>query len=482
MKKLQFSLIAGFFLIVFFIVVALFATYKVPYEPKQKLLILMIGGFRHDYFSRDASSLIGFSRLRLEGASAHYLMPVFPSDSYPNWYTAATGLYPEKHGIVNRKFYDRETGQLHVDNLEPIWTQAVARGINTTVLYWDGCQLPFNVTSDREVSSSLSSSKIKSSAVNGKSGALTCEPVRHDWNSSHILREFTRTLYSVLDDFAKDRTTLALVYYPQVDYVGHKYGPDSLETVNAVRDIDLIIYNLLNQIERRSLTKSTNLYVLSDHGMSAPSRAIKLEHYVNLAEVKVSIGDRFAKGKGTFGMIQPHNSSRVEFIYNSLFGQDIEGLNVYLKENIPFGFHVKYLHKLWPIVIRADPDYYIDATDHATSEAVSDNAIDAIGFHGYFPQEFEDMRGMTHALGPVFRRGYKGGHIEQVDHYQLWCHVLKMRAKPNNGSWARVRDFIETYWPLINTQLLRWIEYLHEPTALAASLAHLAESHLYSYR
>lgn len=446
MKKLQFSLIAGFFLIVFFIVVALFATYKVPYEPKQKLLILMIGGFRHDYFTRDGNNLIGFSRLRIEGASADHLMPVFPSDSYPNWYTAATGLYPEKHGIVTRKFYDRSTNQLHIDNLEPIWTQAVSKGINTTVLYWDGCQLPFNATDDkgRPVNYTTISSKVTTAGAKPtKPGSLICEPVRHDWNSTHILREFTRTLYSVLDDFAKDRTTLALVYYPSIDYVGHKYGPDSAETVNAVRDIDLIIYNLLNQIERRSLTKTTNLYVLSDHGMSAPGKAIKLEHYVNLSEVRVSIGDRFAKGKGTFGMIQPYNSSRIEFIYNSLFGQDIEGLHVYLKENIPFGFHVKYLDKLWPIVIRADPDYYIDATDH-TSDAAND-AIDSIGFHGYFPQEFADMRGITHAVGPVFRRGYKGGHIEQVDHYQLWCHVLKMRAKPNNGSWARVRDFIETY-------------------------------------
>ena len=93
MKKIQFAFIATFALLLFFVVVALFAFYKVPYEPKQRLLVLMLGGFRHDYVTRDQANLIGFPRLRMEGVKAKYLIPVFPSDSYPNWFTVTTGLY-----------------------------------------------------------------------------------------------------------------------------------------------------------------------------------------------------------------------------------------------------------------------------------------------------------------------------------------------------------------------------------------------------
>ena len=431
MKKFQFGVIATFVMIAFFVVVALFATYKVPYEPKQRLLVLMIGGFRYDYVTRDQANLIGFPRLRLEGVRAEHLTPVFPSDSYPNWYTAATGLYPESTGIFHKKFFNRTTNQLLIPKIEPIWTRALRKGQNATVLYWDGCQLDFmeNQTSPGQAN---------------KPGILTCIPQKEptDWDSPTIFRDFTRILYSVLDDFAKDRTSLAMVYYPVIDMVGHRYGPDSNETINAVRDLDLIIYNLLNQLDRRQLSKSANVYVLSDHGMSAPHHKIKLENYVNLHEVKIMIGDLYARGKGTFGMLLPYNPNDTDHIYEALHGQEIEGLHVYKKEDIPLGFHVKYSDKVGPIMMRAHPDYYIDATNHTETDTQNEGAI---GFHGYFPHEFDQMNGVMYAVGPSFRRGFKGEVIEQVDHYQLFCHVLKIRAKPNNGSWVRVRDFIETY-------------------------------------
>ena len=96
MKKIHFAVIAAFSIFLFFVVVALFAVYKVPYEPRQRLLVLMLGGFRHDYVLRDHANMIGFPRLQMEGVRAKYLIPAFPSDSYPNWFTAATGLHVSK--------------------------------------------------------------------------------------------------------------------------------------------------------------------------------------------------------------------------------------------------------------------------------------------------------------------------------------------------------------------------------------------------
>lgn len=110
-----------------------------------------------------------------------------------------------------------------------------------------------------------------------------------------MFHNFTRILYSILDDFAKDRLSLAMVHYPVIDTLGHKYGPDSNETIRGVRDIDMLIYNLLNQRDRRSLQKTTNIYILSDHGMSYPTNEIKLRDIIDLSTVKVSIGDLYAK-------------------------------------------------------------------------------------------------------------------------------------------------------------------------------------------
>lgn len=107
MKKIQFAFIATFALLLFFVVVALFAVYKVPYEPKQRLLVIMLGGFRHDYVTRDQANLIGFPRLRMEGVKAKYLIPVFPSDSYPNWFTVVTGLYVSRKLILFHIFIQK---------------------------------------------------------------------------------------------------------------------------------------------------------------------------------------------------------------------------------------------------------------------------------------------------------------------------------------------------------------------------------------
>lgn len=40
------------------------------------------------------------------GARAQHVFPSFPSKTFPNHYTMATGLYPESHGIVDNFLYD----------------------------------------------------------------------------------------------------------------------------------------------------------------------------------------------------------------------------------------------------------------------------------------------------------------------------------------------------------------------------------------
>lgn len=41
-----------------------------------------------------------------EGIEAAYMVPIFPSKTFPNHYTLVTGLYAESHGIVSNTFYD----------------------------------------------------------------------------------------------------------------------------------------------------------------------------------------------------------------------------------------------------------------------------------------------------------------------------------------------------------------------------------------
>lgn len=59
-------------------------------KKNQKLLIILADGFRFDYVQKIPQNG-GIAALLKSGVTAEYVRPVFPTKSYPNWYTIATG-------------------------------------------------------------------------------------------------------------------------------------------------------------------------------------------------------------------------------------------------------------------------------------------------------------------------------------------------------------------------------------------------------
>ncbi|GBM70215.1 hypothetical protein AVEN_60141-1 [Araneus ventricosus] len=69
-------------------------------SPKHhKLIVVLIDGFRWNYLDDPQfKNLKGFPSIIKNGVKAEYLEPVYPSLTYPNMNSFATGLYPENHG------------------------------------------------------------------------------------------------------------------------------------------------------------------------------------------------------------------------------------------------------------------------------------------------------------------------------------------------------------------------------------------------
>src|SRR5262245_18248127 len=59
----------------------------------------------------DRDTLPNFRRLMLEGVRARF-RPQFPSKTFPNHYSMATGLTPGEHGIVVNSFFDAKLGEM----------------------------------------------------------------------------------------------------------------------------------------------------------------------------------------------------------------------------------------------------------------------------------------------------------------------------------------------------------------------------------
>jgi len=97
-----------------------------------KLLLLLIDGFRWDYFDKIPSDqLPGFTRLRQNGVAVEAFVPAFPSLSFVNYYTIMTG---------NRIIMQPLTFSLHLRcTRKKIVTRMVTRDLfavaNVRVLY-----------------------------------------------------------------------------------------------------------------------------------------------------------------------------------------------------------------------------------------------------------------------------------------------------------------------------------------------------------
>ena len=68
------------------------------------LILISLDGFRNDYLYRGLTPTM--LKLANNGIKADYLKSVFPSVTFANHYSIATGLFPESHGIVANQFFD----------------------------------------------------------------------------------------------------------------------------------------------------------------------------------------------------------------------------------------------------------------------------------------------------------------------------------------------------------------------------------------
>ena len=121
---------------------------------KQYVVMLSLDGFRWDYPSYMNTPVL--DSLQKVGVKAQSLKASFPTKTFPNHYTIATGLYPDHHGIVLNSFYAEDLGKAYsifdkksvADGSyysgEPIWITAVKQGLKSATLFWVGSEAPID--------------------------------------------------------------------------------------------------------------------------------------------------------------------------------------------------------------------------------------------------------------------------------------------------------------------------------------------------
>ncbi len=368
------------------------------------LVVLSLDGFRWDY--PQMYNTPNLNRMAEEGVKAEALIPCFPTKTFPNHYSIATGLYPDHHGIVQNGFTDPNLGVYAISNRqsvmnpafyggEPIWVTAEKQGVKAATFYWVGSEAP----------------------VLGQYASIW-KPYDHHF-------PFTARIDSVIAWLQLPearRPRLVMWYLHEPDEIGHNDGPLAPSTGKMVTYLDSLVGVFRARLGELPIASRVNFIVLSDHGMGE----IPEENNLYLDELV----PRYWLSGASGGDIQL-NLSAVEAYKDSLYNRlkKIPQLSVYKKEEVPPRLHYGTNPRILDLVVIADSLWNISIT---RQDRVSR------GGHGYDNRN-PDMHGIFYAVGPSFRQGTALPAFENVNLYPLFADLLKIKPAKTDGQMEVVK-------------------------------------------
>ena len=352
-------------------------------------ILISLDGFRADFLERGITPTL--NQFVAEGVSPRYMLPSFPSLTFPNHYTLVTGLYPESHGIVGNTFWAPDLNEeFHTNSgslekkwwtgAEPIWSSAEKQHVRTAIHMWPGSE----------------------------AGMELPATFVDKFNMSEVLPLKTERILELLDlpddeedSASSQRPQLIAAYVPVVDSDGHTYGPNSTEIWRTISDVDVMLHNLFRGLDERNLTGLVNVVVVSDHGMATTStdRCVQLDDLIDLDLVE------HIDGWPLYGL-RPKDPIDIRGLYDRLLveAKNSGKFDVYLRdENMPAKYHFSDNARIAPLWVVPKTGYAIVHKEDFDIEAAKANGetYHPKGLHGY-DHEHPLMRAIFVARGPAF--------------------------------------------------------------------------------
>ena len=333
-----------------------------------------------------------------EGVRAPF-RPEFPSKTFPNHYSMATGLTPGQHGITINQFFDPVRGEWFRRTSasdgsffkgEPIWVTAERAGIRTAAYFWTG--------SEAEI---------------GGQRPTYWYPFDATVPDSIKTRQIVQWLR--LPDAQRPR--LIMIYSGVVDVPGHRYGPDAPETFAAVRAADRTLGALRDALKQFS-SLGIDLIVVSDHGLVAVPR----EHDIDMDSLLPARGALVDDEHATFSIwADPANPGLNLDSLAAVYRRVVPHARVLRPGQFPAEWQTEQNRRFGDLFLLADPGWEFVTTNP--------RAVYTLGEHGYDPNTPE-MTGIFLAAGPDFRSGVRLDARENRTLHDLLVRLLRLNAAP----------------------------------------------------
>lgn len=382
-------------------------------ETPRAVILVSIDGLHPDYL--DTLYTPNLLELAAKGVHPAFMEPVFPSKTFPNHYSLITGLYPANHGIVNNSMYDpdlrlffRISDREAVSDHrwwkgEPLWVTVQKQNRTSATYFWPGSEAP----------------------IQGKHPTY--------WMEYDDSFPYGARIDSVMVAISRSpRPALVTGYFSAVDSRGHEFGPDALETREALREIDGQIGNLIARLREEGLEDEVNLVVVGDHGMAATSseRVMLVDDYINLEEVHIT-------DLGPLGLFNVKDSTRLESLLADL--NKMPHARWFKRGHLPAELHYSGSTRITDLVGIADEGWQM-----ATKSRFESNPdYYSGGNHGYEPWH-QSMHTVFIAHGPQFKQGLKSREFSLIHVYELLCAVLDIEPAENDGNLDEVVHLLQT--------------------------------------
>ena len=351
-------------------------TDQTPHAP---VVMLSLDGFRHDYLGRGHSA--NLQQFAANGLRAEGLIPAFPTSTFPNHYSIATGMYPGSHGIIGNTFYDRsrnatyrmsnrkavEDGSWYFG--EPLWVAVEKSGAVAASFFWVGSEADIQ-------------------------GIRPTHYKIYDGRVANKTR--VQQVLSWLQLPVQDRPRLVTLYFSDVDSAGHKFGPDSPQVNKAIAKVDRELGALLRGLA--ALPFEVNLIITSDHGMAGVDdhSILFLEDWIDIAAWN---DDSEIISGGTYAYFYSKNITLINSSKAEL--NNISRLELFSKGQFPEQIHLADNARTPDLIAT------VDAPGYLMIRRPKLNFNPPAGAHGYRADRNSDMYGIFYAGGPGIKPGIK---------------------------------------------------------------------------
>lgn len=364
-------------------------------QKKPYVILISADGFRYDYAEKYKATHL--QQLANEGVQSPYMVPSFPSVTFPNHYTLVTGLYPSHHGLVDNYFYDRNRKEFYSSGNKakvadptwyggtPLWVLAEQQHMLTASFYWVASEAPIKNTRPTYY---------------------------YVYNEKINIHNRIQTVVDWLKLPEESRPHLITFYLPQVDHAGHQYGPDAPETEKEVHFVDSAVYELTKAVKTTGL--DVNYVFVSDHGMTKIDR----EHPIGKPDA-VDTSKFIVSGDGVMVQLFAKDPKFIKDTYDQL-KKEAKDYQVFLSTEMPEKYNYSKAddryNRIGDIILIPNWPNVFNLNGRKLN----------VGTHGFDPIVVKEMMATFYAWGPAFKQHTQVSPFKNVDIYPLITTILNL--------------------------------------------------------